>query len=129
MSNLNDLYVGRVIYLFDPNRRIYVDSKIVYSKCFKADEVVDENRKSWILKSGHRIPKNLDWKTFRYDIVKWFTYEGMVEDIWLNNNRANINHALMRDRSNDSATYKEIAKLIGYTPIEENVHLNFKESE
>lgn len=116
MTDLPQIKVGDVYFVFDVNNRVYEkDVRAlhlggpIYRKYFVETEITGETSRSWIVGHfGRKVPKSHPWGVF-------YTQEMVDDKCWDNDNRGGIVDLISQRRAVDTNELKRVAELIGYT--------------
>ena len=113
------LKVGSKVWVFDENRRVYRKKEDgtsrggpIYREHYDPQEIVEENRASWILRDGKKVSKKdlsyAHWAGGRRTIL---TDESEIDDAcYLHENRHIISDRVLR--CNNVAVLRQIEKLL-----------------
>lgn len=115
MSSHTDTKIGDSVWLFDVNRRVYVDeggnrlSSPIWLHHWRECKIVGETSRSWILDYfNKKVPK----KGYNAKTI-CFSEEELIREAWAHNNRYHITEAI---RGLNAEKLKEVASVIGYMP-------------
>lgn len=112
-----DVKIGSPVWIYDENRREYVDGKIVHRSHWVKTVIVGETKLSWIIERGDvKLPKKAFALPFgRHNECRWFALsEADIDaDVWSHEHRSKI-----RNRVDfcDVETLRKIAEILRYKP-------------
>lgn len=100
--------VGKTIWRFDANRRVYKagENGPVYSEHWYPVTIESENSRSWVTNFGEKVPKSGTHSGWA------FTEKERDDDIYINTHGYRI--AKLVERIKDAGMLKEIAGIVKY---------------
>lgn len=115
-----EVKIGDTLYQFDMNKRAYdpVTRASIYAEHFRAGKIVGETPRSWLVDWGSGAlkvsKKDLTQAGDRgYMGFRWYTEQGMADDIWKKDHRIAIEGMLAGATADQ---LRQIAAIVGYQP-------------
>lgn len=120
-----ELRVGSTVWVFDQNHRVYPPTPKgrlcsdgpIYREHWVARQIVGDNKATWLLNGGHKVPKRKDpdaihLKTRGRDrnLRVAVSLQEVDDDCWANDRRRDVVRAVERC---DIAALRQIAGLLG----------------